>query len=112
MEVKLLLLMPLLLFLVVVVVVVVVLLLCLISACDSGAAIAGADSSAPVARMLLSKLLSCACLQETEPHFIRCIKPNDQQQPKLFIESKVLPQLRALSIMEAIQLRSVGYSYR
>ncbi|CDJ43991.1 hypothetical protein ETH_00015160 [Eimeria tenella] len=49
---------------------------------------------------------------ETEPHFIRCIKPNDQQQPKLFIESKVSPQLRALPIMKAVQLRSVGYSYR
>ena len=101
-----------LLLLFLVVLLLLLLLLCLISACDSGAASAGADSSAPAARMLLSKLLSCACLQETEPHFIRCIKPNDQQQPKLFIESKVLPQLRALSIMEAIQLRSVGYSYR
>lgn len=51
-------------------------------------------------------------IEETEPHFIRCVKPNDEKQPKTFNPKKILPQLRALSVLEAIQLRSVGYSYR
>ncbi|OEH76123.1 myosin A [Cyclospora cayetanensis] len=51
-------------------------------------------------------------IEETEPHFIRCVKPNDEKLPKHFNARKILPQLRALSILEAIQLRSVGYSYR
>ncbi|KAL8274693.1 hypothetical protein Esti_001408 [Eimeria stiedai] len=46
------------------------------------------------------------------PHFIRCVKPNDEKQPKNFNARKILPQLRALSVLEALQLRSVGYSYR
>ncbi|KAL8452715.1 hypothetical protein Emed_001279 [Eimeria media] len=49
---------------------------------------------------------------QTEPHFIRCVKPNDEKQPKNFDARKILPQLRALSVLEALQLRSVGYSYR
>ncbi|KAL8446849.1 hypothetical protein Emag_004610 [Eimeria magna] len=51
-------------------------------------------------------------IEQTEPHFIRCVKPNDEKQPKNFSARKILPQLRALSVLEALQLRSVGYSYR
>ncbi|KAL8433239.1 hypothetical protein ACSSS7_004024 [Eimeria intestinalis] len=51
-------------------------------------------------------------IEQTEPHFIRCVKPNDEKQPRTFNARKILPQLRALSVLEALQLRSVGYSYR
>lgn len=48
----------------------------------------------------------------TEAHFIRCVKPNEEKLPLTFTPSKVLVQLQSLSILEALQLRNLGYSYR
>ncbi|CDI86233.1 myosin A, putative [Eimeria praecox] len=58
----------------------------------------------------LSKLMSL--IGSTEAHFIRCVKPNEEKKPLLWVQSKVLIQLHALSIIEALQLRQLGYSYR
>ena len=52
------------------------------------------------------------CIRETEAHFIRCVKPNEKKAPLVFDVSKVVVQLSALSVMEALQLRNLGYSYR
>eukprot|EP00918_Siedleckia_nematoides_P034379 GHVU01074793.1.p1 GENE.GHVU01074793.1~~GHVU01074793.1.p1 ORF type:complete len:178 (+),score=37.56 GHVU01074793.1:91-624(+) len=49
---------------------------------------------------------------ETEPHFIRCIKPNESKKPLEWNAAKVLNQLFSLSIMEALQLKQLGCSYR
>eukprot|EP00922_Rhytidocystis_sp_ex-Travisia-forbesii_P025993 GHVS01038103.1.p1 GENE.GHVS01038103.1~~GHVS01038103.1.p1 ORF type:complete len:437 (-),score=61.94 GHVS01038103.1:194-1504(-) len=51
-------------------------------------------------------------LNNSEPHFIRCVKPNDKKQPLRWDSAKTLIQLHALSILEALQLRNLGYSYR
>ncbi|XP_026193989.1 myosin-B/C [Cyclospora cayetanensis] len=51
-------------------------------------------------------------IRETEPHFIRCLKPNETKRPLEWDAPKVLNQLFSLSILEALQLRQVGYSYR
>lgn len=51
-------------------------------------------------------------INSTEPHFIRCVKPNEEKKALVFTNSKVLIQLRALSILEALELRNLGYSYR
>ncbi|KAH0480515.1 MAG: hypothetical protein KVP17_001860 [Porospora cf. gigantea B] len=53
-----------------------------------------------------------AIINTTESHFIRCVKPNDEQLPLTFVPAKVLPQIYALSILEALQLRALGFSYR
>lgn len=50
--------------------------------------------------------------QSTEPHFIRCVKPNEEKKALVYVNSKVLIQLSALSILEALELRNLGYSYR
>ena len=42
----------------------------------------------------------------------RCVKPNEEKKPLLWVQSKVLIQLHALSIIEALQLRQLGYTYR
>uniref|UniRef100_A0A8C9GPQ9 Myosin-A-like n=1 Tax=Piliocolobus tephrosceles TaxID=591936 RepID=A0A8C9GPQ9_9PRIM len=55
----------------------------------------------------LMSLINC-----TEPHFIRCIKPNENKKPLEWCEPKILIQLHALSILEALTLRQLGYSYR
>lgn len=51
-------------------------------------------------------------INSTEPHFVRCLKPNEEKAALKFTTSKVLIQLHALSILEALQLRNLGYSYR
>ncbi|KAJ1613731.1 unconventional myosin [Cryptosporidium canis] len=51
-------------------------------------------------------------VNETEPHFIRCVKPNETKKPLDWLASKVLIQLHSLSILEALQLRNLGFSYR
>lgn len=53
-----------------------------------------------------------ALINSTEPHFVRCVKPNDSKKPLDFSPTKVIIQLHALSILEALQLRQLGYSYR
>ncbi|EZG47683.1 putative myosin [Gregarina niphandrodes] len=58
----------------------------------------------------LTKLMEL--IRSTEPHFIRCLKPNEEKQALKFTSAKVLIQLHALSILEALQLRNLGYSYR
>lgn len=58
----------------------------------------------------LEKLM--ALINSTEPHFIRCVKPNESKKPHDWVASKVLIQLHSLSILEALQLRNLGYSYR
>lgn len=51
-------------------------------------------------------------IRSTETYFIRCVKPNDEKKALLFDGSKVLPQLLALSVLEALELRNLGFSYR
>ncbi|KAF8822282.1 myosin D [Cardiosporidium cionae] len=51
-------------------------------------------------------------INSTEPHFVRCVKPNDTKKALDWVSSKVVIQLHALSILEALQLRQLGYSYR
>eukprot|EP00922_Rhytidocystis_sp_ex-Travisia-forbesii_P048908 GHVS01072820.1.p1 GENE.GHVS01072820.1~~GHVS01072820.1.p1 ORF type:complete len:827 (-),score=100.82 GHVS01072820.1:234-2714(-) len=53
-----------------------------------------------------------ALINTTEPHFVRCIKPNETKKPLDWSSTKALIQLHALSILEALQLRQLGYSYR
>eukprot|EP00921_Rhytidocystis_pertsovi_P020999 GHVQ01033545.1.p1 GENE.GHVQ01033545.1~~GHVQ01033545.1.p1 ORF type:complete len:823 (-),score=114.93 GHVQ01033545.1:582-3050(-) len=53
-----------------------------------------------------------ALINSTEPHFVRCVKPNDTKKPLDWSSSKTLIQLHALSILEALQLKSLGFSYR
>ncbi|EDO07555.1 Myosin head (motor domain) family protein [Babesia bovis T2Bo] len=51
-------------------------------------------------------------LNDTESHFIRCIKTNQQKQPKLYETGNVYGQLISLSIIEAIQTIHRGFAYR
>nr|AZL94460.1 myosin 2 [Nephromyces sp. MMRI]AZL94461.1 myosin 2 [Nephromyces sp. MMRI] len=66
-----------------------------------------------IGSQFLSQLQSLMeIINSTEPHFVRCIKPNDTKKPLDWVSSKILIQLHALSILEALQLRQLGYSYR
>ncbi|XP_072331950.1 myosin-IIIb isoform X6 [Scyliorhinus torazame] len=47
-----------------------------------------------------------------QPHFIRCIKPNDDRQAEKFFEERILVQLRYTGILETTRIRAQGYSHR
>jgi hypothetical protein len=51
-------------------------------------------------------------LQESEPHFVRCLKPNSEKSASLFESQLVLQQLRYSGVLEAIQVRKSGYPTR
>ena len=48
-------------------------------------------------------------LQEMEPHYIRCIKPNKGGVPMEFDNSSVLQQLRCGGVLEAVRISCAGY---
>ncbi|NWJ08269.1 MYO3B protein, partial [Crypturellus undulatus] len=47
-----------------------------------------------------------------QPHFIRCIKPNDDREALTFSHERVLVQLRYTGILETVKIRQKGYSHR
>ncbi len=51
-------------------------------------------------------------LEMTQPHYIRCIKPNLKKASHLFTAGEVLKQLRYSGMMEAIRIRREGYGLR
>ncbi|XP_024397400.1 myosin-1 [Physcomitrium patens] len=58
----------------------------------------------------LNKLLQR--LEATEPHFIRCIKPNTQQLPNVIDQKLVLQQLRCCGVLEVVRISRSGYPTR
>jgi len=51
-------------------------------------------------------------LNSTTPHFIRCVKSNSKQAPKVFESPLCLRQLKYAGLFEAIRIRKSGYAYR
>ncbi|KAJ8448591.1 hypothetical protein Cgig2_012235 [Carnegiea gigantea] len=51
-------------------------------------------------------------LNATEPHYIRCIKPNNLLKPAIFENSNVLQQLRCGGVLEAIRISCAGFPTR
>ena len=44
-------------------------------------------------------------LNTTEPHYIRCIKPNNDKQSDVIVGSLVLQQLTYSGVFEAVSIR-------
>jgi myosin V len=51
-------------------------------------------------------------VQKTDPHYIRCIKPNDSAKPLLMIRKRTTEQLRYGGVLEAIRVARAGYPVR
>ena len=47
-------------------------------------------------------------LHQMEPHYVRCIKPNPQNQPLLMDAGYVLNQLKCGGVMEAVRISAAG----
>ncbi|KAL2896921.1 Myosin-15 [Bienertia sinuspersici] len=55
----------------------------------------------------LMETLNC-----TEPHYIRCIKPNSLNRPNIFENRSILHQLRCGGVLEAVRISLAGYPTR
>ncbi|KAL4195806.1 hypothetical protein AMTRI_Chr04g180180 [Amborella trichopoda] len=51
-------------------------------------------------------------LNSTEPHYIRCVKPNSYNRPQKFENPSVLHQLRCGGVLEAVRISLAGYPTR
>ncbi|KAL8104813.1 myosin-6-like [Apium graveolens] len=51
-------------------------------------------------------------LNATEPHYVRCVKPNNLLKPGIFENHNVLNQLRCGGVMEAIRISCAGFPTR
>ncbi|GAB2293322.1 hypothetical protein Dimus_027524 [Dionaea muscipula] len=51
-------------------------------------------------------------LSDTEPHYIRCVKPNNALKPSIFENASVIQQLRCGGVLEAIRISCAGYPTR
>jgi hypothetical protein len=51
-------------------------------------------------------------LNSTEPHYIRCIKPNSVKKGNIFEAPICLQQLRYAGVFEAVRVRQLGFPFR
>ncbi|KAB0379092.1 hypothetical protein FD755_010670 [Muntiacus reevesi] len=51
-------------------------------------------------------------LNATTPHYVRCIKPNDEKLPFHFNPKRAVQQLRACGVLETIRISAAGYPSR
>ena len=58
----------------------------------------------------LKKLMET--LNNTTPHYIRCIKPNDDKAAFHFEPIRAMQQLRACGVLETVRISAAGYPSR
>ncbi|CAF0778200.1 unnamed protein product [Didymodactylos carnosus] len=51
-------------------------------------------------------------LNSTEPHYVRCIKPNDSKAAFTFEPRRAVQQLRACGVLETVRISAAGYPSR
>ncbi|XP_077010620.1 unconventional myosin-Ib isoform X4 [Tamandua tetradactyla] len=66
---------------------------------------AGSQFKASVATLMKN-------LQDKNPNYIRCIKPNDKKAAHIFNETLVCHQVRYLGLLENVRVRRAGYAFR
>eukprot|EP01125_Pyxidicula_operculata_P021063 TRINITY_DN7981_c0_g1_i1.p1 TRINITY_DN7981_c0_g1~~TRINITY_DN7981_c0_g1_i1.p1 ORF type:complete len:1056 (-),score=257.32 TRINITY_DN7981_c0_g1_i1:84-3071(-) len=55
---------------------------------------------------LIDKLLAC------NPHYVRCIKPNEEKKPGVVNNERTAHQVRYLGLLENIRIRRAGFAFR
>ncbi|XP_046683556.1 LOW QUALITY PROTEIN: unconventional myosin-Ib-like [Homalodisca vitripennis] len=51
-------------------------------------------------------------LTTKQPHYVRCIKPNELKQPRIFEMALVQHQVRYLGLLETVRVRRCGFCFR
>uniref|UniRef100_A0A7S3VIZ6 Myosin motor domain-containing protein n=1 Tax=Dunaliella tertiolecta TaxID=3047 RepID=A0A7S3VIZ6_DUNTE len=68
------------------------------------------DSVASRFKRQLADLMSA--LHTMQPHYVRCIKPNESSVPGQLDRQYVLQQLRCGGVMEAVRISCAGFAYK
>nr|AAC47535.1 unconventional myosin IB [Entamoeba histolytica] len=53
-----------------------------------------------------------AALSQCQPHYIRCIKPNETKKPQDWDADRVKHQVKYLGLLENVKVRRAGFAYR
>lgn len=61
---------------------------------------------------LLKKMIGSSSSVGDEPHFVRCIKPNDLKKAGQIDRTKMAQQLRYTGVLETVSIRKQGFSHR
>ncbi|KAL3917631.1 MAG: hypothetical protein SGILL_004621, partial [Bacillariaceae sp.] len=73
----------------------------------------GAAKSKTVGQQFKEQLTGLiASVEKTDPHYIRCLKPNDAAKPKLLTRKRLTEQLRYGGVLEAVRVARAGYPVR
>ncbi|KAJ8613027.1 hypothetical protein CTAYLR_004053 [Chrysophaeum taylorii] len=73
----------------------------------------GASTKATLGAAFRKQLASLMeTLRSTEPHYVRCVKPNQSKAPRRFEGRAVLEQLTCAGVFEAVKIRKQGYPFR
>ncbi|CAK8985894.1 Unconventional myosin-Ic (Myosin I beta) (MMI-beta) (MMIb) (Myosin heavy chain myr 2) [Durusdinium trenchii] len=51
-------------------------------------------------------------IRSSEPHYIRCLKPNDENVPDVFDRNRMVNQLRYSGVLELVRVTRAGYPSR
>ena len=71
-----------------------------------------ASSTSVLSKFQMQLASMIESIEETSPHFIRCLKPNDQNAPNDFNHDRVLEQLQYGGVLEAVKVAQCGYPVR
>ena len=73
----------------------------------------GPSKSKTVGQQFKEQLHSLiASVEITDPHYIRCLKPNDAAKPKMLTRKRLTEQLRYGGVLEAVRVARAGYPVR
>ena len=51
-------------------------------------------------------------MNKTQPHYVRCVKPNSVKKPNIFDHVLCMQQLRYAGVFEAVKIRQQGFPFR
>jgi myosin V len=73
----------------------------------------GAAKSKTVGQQFKEQLTGLiASVEKTDPHYIRCLKPNDAAKAKMLTRKRLTEQLRYGGVLEAVRVARAGYPVR
>jgi len=89
---------------------------------NASSSLSSSSSHSPTKRMASSSSVSqqfrtqldalLNTLRQTEPHYIKCIKPNASKKQNVFDAMLVIEQLRYSGVLEVVRIRREGYPIR
>ena len=80
---------------------------------DKNDSVSGMQKKSSLSKQFQQQLNSLMrTLNQTEPHYIRCIKPNDDKRAKHFVPRNCYEQLTYSGVFEAVSIRKQGFPFR